>query len=199
MLKGEEELDAAGTADYEYYDDDDERKFQTSTPLNNRFPRSKSNGNYYQSPDQYTIEPQSNTHQRRISTQSNGYSQPHHYRGASRESATTKSLDPRDRLIASLQKDLSQVAFENEELKHEIKQAQTDVKLLATENDELREQIQQLYQDNQQKDFMRQKMSEKLAFVTQAAFTLCEKLSALKCRYYEEKNNAWLNGSATKK
>lgn len=186
MLRGEEELEA-GTVDYEY---EQEREFQTSTPINNRFSRSKSNGNYYQSThnnhhqDQYSLQQ---------SSQQRGGGYQSQYRGAVKTPlSSTTSLDSRDRLIEELQKSLSQVAFENEELKHELNQARRDVEELANEN-------QRLSEENQQKDIIRQKMGAKLAYVTQAAVTLCEKLSALKCRYYGE-NHAWLtNGSAAKK
>lgn len=156
--------------------DEEEREFQTSTPLHNRYyARNKSNT---KRSSLASVKTPTTT----ISTNNNN-----------------TVLNSRDQLIEELQKSLSQVAFENEELKHELNQARRDVEELATENQQLYQENQQLYQENQQKDITRQKMGEKLAFVTQAAFTLCDKLGALKCRYYEEKNNAWLIGSAAKK
>lgn len=173
MLHGEDELDNGAT---EYHDYQEDREFQTSTPLHNRLNRLNIDHHQYQ--DQYSIK-RSVSHHNQLSQRRNV---------KTNHSTSNNLVDPRDQMIADLQRGISQLGLENEELKHELNQAKRDIEQLAEENKIL----------FQEKDALRQRMAEKLSYVTNAFLTLCEKLSDLKYRHYGEKN-VWLNGCAVKK
>lgn len=90
-------------------------------------------------------------------------------------SSSPKPLNSRE----EIQKKISQLGLENEELKVEMDQMQAKIEELAAEN-------KQLYQALQEKEAIQAKMNVQLHTVTTTAYTLYEKLRAFKCRYYEE-------------
>lgn len=84
--------------------------------------------------------------------------------------------------IEELQRNMSKLALENEEIKFELSQAKKEVKELNDEN-------QQMFKTLQEKELIQNKMREQLDLVTKTSAILYEKFRAFKCRYYEE--NAW--------
>lgn len=78
-----------------------------------------------------------------------------------------------------LQKNLSDLALENEELKVEMEEMRKTIDFLTAEN-------RQLYQSLQEKEAIQSKMSTQLNIVTEAVYTLYERLCRFKRRYYEE-------------
>lgn len=74
--------------------------------------------------------------------------------------------------LDELQRNISDLALENEQLNYEL--------------DQVRAANEQLMQMVQEKDEMQTKLRQQLETVTQTADALYNKLRALKCRYYEE-------------
>lgn len=94
-------------------------------------------------------------------------------------SSSPKLLNSRD----ELQKKISQLGLENEELKVEMDQMRERIDELVVAN-------KQLYQALQEKEAIQSKMNVQLHTVTTTAYTLYERLRAFKCRYYEEQRQS---------
>ena len=80
--------------------------------------------------------------------------------------------------IKELQRNISDLALENEELKYELK-------LLRDENTQLSETI-------DEKEAIQTKMDRQLETVTKIAQTFYEKFRAFKYKYYQTQQNAWI-------
>lgn len=91
-----------------------------------------------------------------------------------------------------LQRYISNLNLENEELKYEL----METKRL---NQRLLKEIQEKDEVIQEKEAIQNKMGHQLAIVTKTAQTLYEKFRAFKCRYYEEQRHNALLGCATEK